>query len=203
MPTYPLFGPPVSPATELLKIVNQQSVTTAEWSGHTSVIDKFTTISLDINWPRMSVQQAVLLSAWMDALRGGIGTFLYRPKRNVFAQASTRTLVSTCFAMSSTALLGGWSASAATGLQIGQYISIAGQLHRLETAPTVADSSGHATIEFASPVRLNRPAGTSVEFANPTGTFRRDPGQNGFESGFQIDSDNIAEFPSFSASEAY
>lgn len=203
MTTYPLNPPPIVPSSERLLLVSNQTVQIAEFSGHTAIIDKYTSWTLELNFTQLSMQNSALLSAWIDGLRGASGTFLYQPWRNVYSQAGARTLYVVCYAGSTIAGLTGWGASAATGLVVGQFISIAGQLHRITVAPSVADSAGHVTIEFSNPTRADHAIGTAVNFSNPTGTFRRSGGNDGFASGYQVSPGSLGEFATFTAQEAF
>jgi hypothetical protein len=198
MASYPLQQIPVVPSSEWLRIVNKQSNQSSQYSGSQTIIQFFASWTLAINWPRMSVAEAEVLTAWLDSLQGSYGSFYYTPCRSVYPNANTLTLASAAFPSTQTVQLVGWTASAATNLRVGQYIQLGTQLVRIAATPINADSSGRAVIEFNPPLRANLAAGSAVVTNAPKGIFRLDQ-SNG--SGFQLDPDLTPEFDSLTAIE--
>ena len=191
MPTYPLTPPAVSgPAAERLRLVRVQAAMQSRFSGTMQVVDNFASWQLELSLARMTFADAERWAAFFDSLRGQIGTFRYAPWQSAASALTGRTLGATLNVYATSAVLAGWSGSAASDLRPGQFIQIGDQLLRLTAVPANA-TSGQCTVEFEPYARTTYASGTAVELVAPKGLFRLSAGDI---SGFQVD---IARLPTF------
>lgn len=154
---------------------------------------------LEFVWPRMSHGDADRVAAWLDSLKGQIGTFTYTP-RNAYRSALTgRTLALAAYSYSDTVSVGGWASNSPSDLFLGQYCQIGERLHRITSAPANADASGRCLIEVVPQVRKTQNAGTAVEFVKPKGTFRLTTADS---YAYTLDTDRQPSFPTINAKEA-
>ena len=171
-----------SPHTFAFQAVN----TAAQWT-------------LEVTWPRMTHQQAQVIQAWINSLKGQVGTFRYSPRSSVNRALTGVTLALAAYGYAETAKMGGWPANGATGLSVGQFFSVGDQLLQITAAPVFADANGQVLIEFEPMLRRTFNSGTSVNFTTPSGVFRLITPEG---PAFTLDPDRQPEFPSLQAKEA-
>ena len=135
---------------------------------------------LDLVWPEMTWPQAAALDAFMGALHGKYGSFVWSPPQAVHplgSGAGSPVIVSGAAgaAVISTA---GWTPSSAGVLLPGDFLGVvvSAALPRLYQYvgqnPLNADSGGHASIDIFPSVREAMPASQAVIINGPAGTFR-------------------------------
>lgn len=154
---------------------------------------------LQWSWPRMTWAKAQALRAWLDSLRGQVGTFRYYPRGLVSAAPVGITLATAGSAYVNTISAGGFTANGATNLLTGQYFSLGEQLFRITAAPVTADPNGLATVSFEPDMRTAFAAGTSVNFTRPS-VLMRLVASDGL--GFTLDPDKRPDLGTISAREA-
>ena len=155
--------------------------------------------TLETTWPRMTHQQAQIIQAWINSLKGQVGTFRYSPRSSVNRALTRVTLALAAYGYAETAKMGGWTANGATGLSVGQFLSVGDQLLQITAAPVFADANGQVLIEFDPMLRRTFNAGTSVDFTSPSGVFRPISPEG---PAFTLDLDRQPEFSSLQAKEA-
>lgn len=196
---YPIAFPPKSPATERLTLNRRQSATESTWTFAQQTVQTASQWMLEWTWPQMTFAKAEALAAWIQGLKGQVGTFRYAPRQaGTFTNGNT-TLALKAFAYNDTISVGGFGASASTGLRLGQFLQIGDQLLQIVSAPVNADVNGAATISFEPELRRDFAAGTAVNLVNPAGLFRL-AASGGM--GFTLDPDRLPTFGTLQAREA-
>lgn len=165
----------------------------------TQVVHSASQWTLDFTWPRMTVAQAAVIQAWLDSLRGQVGTFRYSPRGRVKNALTGRSLAAAAYAYGNNVRLSGWAANGASGLSVGQFFQLGDQLLRVTSVPVSADANGQLLVEFEPMLRANYVSGTAVNFANPSGLFRLTTADT---PTFDLDTDGYPTFPSVIAKEA-
>lgn len=171
-----------SPHTFAFQAVN----TAAQWN-------------LEITWSRMTQAEAQVVAAWINSLKGQVGTFRYSPRINMGVAVTGVGLAQPAYAYGDVCRMGGWAAGAETRLRVGQFFNIGDQLLQITAVAAVADANGHALVEFAPMLRKDYAAGTAVNFTNPTGIFRLTTADGLAPT---LDTDRAPEFPTLQAKEA-
>lgn len=129
MTVYPIGDFPLTPSTEKLTLLPKQGVTQSPFTGASQVINNFTQWQLEVTFPavdRGSVEEREMM-AWIVSLRGVQGSFLYYPV-DQGKLITGKTVFSTGYAESSSIVLTGWSGSAPSGLEAGDYFSLGNKL---------------------------------------------------------------------------
>ena len=148
----------------------------------------------------MYLGSAEYVSAWINQLRGQIGTFTYAPRQSRTRPALTaRSLHLTGYAYNNSVQIQGWSANGLSTLYVGQYFQIGEQLLQIVSAPINADVNGFCTIEFEPNLRIDYVINTTVNFTSPVGKFRL-AGSDG--NAFTLSPGGICEFATMQAQEA-
>lgn len=168
---YPLTTFPKSPATEKLVLNRRQSRAESPWTYSGSTVDTAAQWSLEWTWPSMSLAKAEACAGWLLSLKGQIGSFRYSPRQHVRSTLVGITLAQPGYAYNDTIRVKGWAANAATGLRVGQWLSIGTQLLRVIEAGAFADAAGATTITVSPFLRATFATGTAVEFVAPAGVF--------------------------------
>lgn len=200
MATYPIAFPPQAPTQEILRVAFQQAAMESPHTFAQQTINKADHWLLEFQWPRMSHAEAERVAAWIDSLRGQLGTFTYTPRSSAKSPLQGVTVAQLAYSYSSTVSLAGWAAAGVSGLSLGQYCQIGERLHRIVSAPTNADANGRCLVEVVPQVRKTQAAGTPVEFQNPKGTFRLNSADS---YAFTLDPDRQPSFPTIAAKEAF
>lgn len=200
MATYPIAFPPQAPAQEILRVAFQQAAMESPHTYAQQTITKADHWLLEFQWPRMSHAEAERIAAWIDSLRGQIGTFTYSPRKGVSTNLTGVTVAQVAYGYSSTVSLAGWAAQGVSGLSLGQYCQIGERLHRIVSAPTNADANGRCLVEVVPQIRKTQAVGTPVDFQNPKGTFRLTSPDS---YAFTLDPDRQPSFPTIAAKEAF
>lgn len=199
MATYPLQFPRKAPAREKLQLNYRQA---AMESPHTFAFQAVNTAAqwtLEITWGRMSHAEAQVVQAWINSLKGQVGTFRYSPRSSVNNALTGRSLSSAAYGYAENCRMSGWAAGASTGLSIGQFFSLGDQLLQITAASAIADANGQVLVEFSPMLRSTFAAGTALNFASPSGVFRLITAEG---PAFTIDPDRKPEFPTLQAKEA-
>ncbi|MBM6577112.1 hypothetical protein KCP91_12085 [Microvirga sp. SRT01] len=183
----------------MLRISLQQAAMESPHTFAQQVVSNADHWTLEFTWPRMSHGDAEITQAWIDSLRGQLGTFLYQPRLAYGSDLTGRTLALPAYSYGSLVTMGGWAANAASSLYLGQYCQIGTRLHRVVSAPANANTSGQCTVELAPQIRSLQPAGTPINFQTPKGTFRLVSGDS---VAYTLDVDRQPSFPSIQAKEA-
>lgn len=199
MATYPLSFPAKAPAQEKLSIAYKQAPMESPHTFAQQTVSNADHWMLEFDWPRMSHAEADRIVAWLDSLRGQLGTFTYAPRNSVKSALTGRTVAQTAFSYAETVSIRGWAAGAVSGLNLGQYLQIGERLHRITSAPAYADANGRCLVEVTPQVRKTQPVGTAVEFVNPKGMFRL-ISSDGYP--YTLDVDRRPHFPTIQAKEA-
>lgn len=189
---YPISAPPLTPISERITLVHNQAPMRSPFSGHTQIIDNYAEWEVELSYPaqKRGSASAKAFVAWLDTLRGIVGSFVYRPHGS--SKPVVAALRSAGFAYATELNLTGWSAGGFTNIAVGDYFTCGGQMHRLTAAPSYADGNGDATVSFTPPLRANRTAGMGADFANPTVTLRlHDPQASGSTVTTDIDATYI------------
>lgn len=200
MTVYPIGAAPLDPSVEDLTLFNKQGISQSVFTGATNVINNFSQWQLQMTFPpvaRGSADEREMM-AWLVSLRGSEGSFLYYPVDKGNGQTG-KTLYSPGFAESSSIVVTGWSGSAATGLNVGDYFSIGNKLFCVTQAPINA-TGGNATISFAPPLRADVATGSIVNFLTPRIEMRLAGGDGG--QGYSKDADGFTYFKPVVAVEA-
>ena len=199
MATYPLQFTAQAPAREQLKINNRQAAMESPHTYAMQVVHTASQWTLDFTWPRMTVAEAQVCQAWLDSLRGQVGTFRYTPRARTRNALTGRSLAQAAYAYGNTVGLSGWSGNAAGGVAVGQFFQLGDQLLRVTAVPANADANGQLLVEFEPMLRANYAQGATVNFTNPSGLFRlASPDTPSFDT----DVDGHPAFPSVIAKEA-
>jgi hypothetical protein len=146
----------------------------------------------------MRPADAELVRAWLNSLRGQIGTFRYFPRKAFVSTVTGKTLALAGYAYSNTISIGGWTANQASGLRVGQFFTIGDQLLTISSAGAVADSTGKVTLEFEPPLRKTFATATDVNFATPSALFRLSTSD---AAGFTLTPDRAVNFGTVQARE--
>jgi hypothetical protein len=199
MPSYPISFPPVTPNSERLALNRRQAAITSTFSLVQQTVNTASQWLLTWTWPQMMQPKAESVRAWLNSLRGQVGTFRYAPRQAIKSTLTGRTVAETAYAYNNSARIGGWSANAASQLRLGQYFQIGPQLFEITSAPASADANGRCLIEFEPALRMSYAVGTAVELANPVGLFRLNisDGQT-----YTLSPGALAEFGTITATEA-
>ncbi|MEV5030987.1 hypothetical protein MRBLMC3_000141 [Sphingobium sp. LMC3-1-1.1] len=188
MTTYPISGPPITPSTEDIKLVNNQGVAQSPFSGHASIVNNFSQWQVQLSFPNQKRGSSIAKEhvAWVMSLNGTMGSFLYQPHGSGKAIVG-KSLYNGAYAESNVIAVKGWTGSEATGLEVGDYFSINNSLHQITVVPTNA-TSGRANIEFQPPLRKDYAADAIVEFANPKTELRLASGDefNGYSQDAEV-----------------
>jgi hypothetical protein len=199
MATYPIAFPAKAPAQEKLTIQHKQAAMESPHTFAQQTVSNADHWVLEFDWPRMSHADADRIQAWIDSLRGQLGSFTYTPRNSFKSALAGRTVAQAAFSYANTVNMGGWAAGAVSGLNLGQYCQIGERLHRITSAPAYADANGRCLVEVTPQVRKTQAAGTAIEFANPRGTFRLISADS---YGYSLDIDRRPSFPTIQAKEA-
>ena len=199
MATYPLAWVGKAPSSEKLSLTFRQGAMQSPFTLQQQVVNTASQWKLQFTWPRMTFPQAEVCNAWLDSLRGMVGTFYYQPQAAYTSNVTGITLSAAGYAYNNAVSGSGWAAGGASGLRLGQYLQIDDQLLRITTAPANADASGHCTIEFEPALRTDFAAGTAINFTDPHGKFRLATA-DGYS--FSLDSDRLPTFETIVALEA-
>lgn len=177
MTTFPISAPPVSVAAEQIGLTQKYTAMSSPFSGaYVSTSLGFSQWHVEISFPPIhptNMASAKAFMSWLDSLQGSRGYFTYQPFGSGVALTG-KTLSSTANAMTNTINVGGWSASQATGLAAGDYLTISNQMFRIVSAPASANGSGIATLSIEPFVRLTISSGNTVNFQTPTVNLRVD-----------------------------
>lgn len=198
MPSYPLSFTTKAPDTERLILTRRQSASESPHNLAIQVVNTASQWMLEWSWPAMRHTDAEIVRAWINSLRGQIGTFRYFPRKAFVSSVTGKTLALPGYAYSNTISLTGWTASQASGLRVGQFFQIGDQLLTVSSAGAVADASGKVTIEFEPPLRKTFTAATAVNFATPSGLFRLSSSD---ADGFTLTPDRVVNFGTVQARE--
>lgn len=200
MTSYPISAPPLTPATEGIELKHHQTAQRSPFTGHVTVVQNYSEWIVEIGFPplRAGSSAAKAFLAWRDSLRGEVGTFLYQPHGSGVA-ITGKTLAGAGNATANEILVGGWTASAASGLSAGDYLSINNALFRIVSAPANANGSGQCTISVEPRLKATFTSGTAVNFATPTTKLRLANSDD--QTGYSRDCDAI-RFPTLRAVEA-
>lgn len=199
MASYPLTTFPATAASEKLSLMRRQSVMQSPWTLAQQSVNTASQWQLEFSWPRMSVAKAEEVRAWLDSLRGQVGTFLYHPKQSVASTVSAKQLVTPGYRYNNTIQIGGYANGAATQLRPGQLFQIGEQLLQITAVPIAADGLGRAVIEFEPSLRITFGVNTDVTFINPAGRFRLATSEG---IGYTLDPDRFPTFPAIQCREA-
>jgi len=200
MATYPLPFTAQSPMSEKLQINHRQAPMESPHTFAMQVVHAASQWTLEFVWPRMTIAQAQVCQAWLDSLRGQVGTFRYTPRARTGSALTGRGLAQVAYAYGNTVRLSGWSGNAAGGVSVGQYFQLGNQLLRVTGVPANADANGQLLVEFEPMLRGNLAQGTAVNFANPSGLFRLATAET---PSFTTDTDGHPTFPAVIAKEAF
>ncbi|MBB5709445.1 hypothetical protein [Sphingomonas xinjiangensis] len=199
MATYPLSFPSKAPAREKLQLNYRQ---TAMESPHTGAFQATNTAAqwnLEVTWGRMTQAEAQIVAAWINSLKGQVGTFRYSPRINIGVPVTGVTLAQPAYAYGDVCRMGGWAAGAETRLRVGQFFNLGDQLLQITAVAAIADGNGHALVEFSPMLRKDFAAGTEANFTKPTGVFRLISAESPAPT---LDTDRAPEFPTLQAKEA-
>lgn len=135
---------------------------------------------LDLVWPEMTWPQAAALDAFMGALHGKYGSFVWSPPQAVhpLGSGSGSPVVISGAAGAALITTAGWTPSSAGVLLPGDFLGVVvtATLPRLYQyvgqGPLNSDGSGHASIDIFPSLREAMPAGQAVIINGPAGTFR-------------------------------
>lgn len=199
MATYPIAFPPQAPTREQLTIQLKQAAMESPHTFAQQTVANADHWVLEFDWPRMSHADADRIQAWIDSLRGQLGSFTYTPRNSFKSAFIGRAVAQTAFSYANTVSMGGWAAGAASGLSLGQYCHIGERLHRITSAPQNASAAGTCLVEVSPVVRKTQAVGTTIEFVNPKGTFRLGSADS---YGYTLDPDRRPSFPTIQAKEA-
>jgi hypothetical protein len=178
MTSYPISGPPITAVNEVIALHRTQGLMRSPFTGTSVIVDTFAEWTIQLAFPPVTVATSKIFNAWRDSLRGGLGTFLYHPHA-ASLPISGKTLSGVAYAYSNDITIGGWSGSQPSLLGVGEFLSIANNLHRIIACPPSA-TSGICTISIEPSIRVDIASGTAVNFTAPTGVFRLvDSGNNG------------------------
>lgn len=200
MATYPIAFPSQAPTQEILRVAFQQAAMESPHTFAQQTVSKADHWLLEFQWPRMSHSEAERIAAWIDSLRGQLGTFTYTPRSSTKTNLAGITVAQVAYGYSSTVSLAGWAAQGVSGLSLGQYCQIGERLHRIVSAPTNADANGRCLVEVVPQIRKTQAVGTAVNFQNPKGTFRLNSADS---YAFTLDPDRQPSFPTIAAKEAF
>lgn len=120
----------------------------------------------------MTHAKAERIDAWLQSLKGQIGTFRFTPRQTIKYALTGLSLAIRGYAYNDTVSVKGFAPGTATGLRLGQYFTIGEQLLQIVEAGAVADANGAVTVSFEPALRANYDAGALVNFATPTGLFK-------------------------------
>jgi hypothetical protein len=188
---YPLAFPSLAPASYKLILNRRQSVAQSPWTYKQSTTGGGFQWMLEWAWPPMTWAKAENIQGWLQSLDGQNGSFRFAPRQPFqFGNVST-TLAIIGYSYNSTISVKGWGANAATSLRKGQYFQIGDQLLQIVEAGAFADATGTTTIGFAPTLRRQFPAGTVVNFVNPTGVFGLNTSDG---AGYSLTPDRAPEF---------
>lgn len=154
--------------------------------------------ALEWKWPAISFANAEQLDAWLLSLKGQAGSFRYSPRGSRGYATTGTSLALPGYAYNDTISVKGWTANAATGLRLGQWMTIGTQLLRIIEASAFANASGAATITVAPFLRSTFAAGTAVNFTAPYGVFSLATPEG---HGYTLTPDRLCEFGSIQARE--
>ncbi len=198
MLTYPLSGPPIQRNSEKFTLNRKQTPHVSPYSGNQQTVDSYAQWSLAFTFPPMTFVRAEMLAAWLDSLRGSVGTFRYQPYLSGDAALASRSLSGAHYAYGNVLNVGGWTAGADSRLFTGQYLQVGNQLLRISSAPANADGSGICAIEVEPYLRADFANATTVNFVNPQGLFRLTGAE---QSGYGLGANRVAEFGPMTAIE--
>lgn len=153
---------------------------------------------LEWSWPPMTHSDAMAVQAWLNSLRGMVGTFYFKPKQDKSNNLTGRTLNQPGYGYNEAVQVAGWAANAPSQLKPGQYFQIADQLHQIINVSANATAAGLVEIEFEPSLRSTRPAGTIVNFATPAGLFRLGSADG---IAYTLDPNGLPQFGNISARE--
>lgn len=199
MPSYPIDFVAVAPKTERLTLTHRQAAMASNFTLAQTTIHTASQWSLEWSWPDMRPDRAEMVRAWINSLRGQVGTFRYRPRQSVASTLAGRTLSAQGYAYNRAVQIGGWTANAPSQLRLGQYFQIGPQLLEITSAPANADASGLCQIEFEPALRTSYAVGSPVNIINPTGLFRLASSEG---MGFTLTTDRVGTFGTMTAVEA-
>ena len=196
---YPISFPAVAPATERLTLNHRQSATESTWTFAQQTVHTASQWMLEWTWPQMTFEKAEGVAAWLQSLKGQIGTFRYAPRQSRAYIKGPLTLATNGYAYGDTISILGFASSGATGFRLGQFFQLGDQLLQIVVAPANAAVNGAATISFEPELRRDFAGGTAVNFINPSGLFRL-ASSSGI--GFTLDPDKLPIFGTIQAREA-
>ena len=171
-------------------------------SPHTFAFQAVNTASqwvLEFSWPRMRHAEAQVIAAWLNSLKGQIGTFRYSPQSSNRNPLTGRSLTHAAYGYATNVRMSGWAADALSGLSVGQFFSLGDQLLQITAVAAKADANGQVLVDFEPMLRPTFAAGTAVNFATPSGIFRLVSPEG---PAFTLDPDRMPEFPPIQAKEA-
>lgn len=191
MASYPLSFPSKRPSSETLRLMRRQASMASPFTLQQQTINTASQWTLEFNWPPMRLPEAEKLRAWIDSLRGAVGSFLYSPTQSQTSNLTGKAIGLTGYAYNNTVKVVGWGSSVASGLRAGQFFQIGNQLLQITNAPSTSDITGACIIEFEPSLRHNAAPGAPVNFAAPMGLFRLASAEG---VGFTLNSDKMPTF---------
>jgi hypothetical protein len=141
---------------------------------------------LDLVWPEMVWAQAAALDAFLGALHGKYGSFLWGPPQSVAGPLGSGLGSPECLTAippngtnqpgNNLIESGGWDPSAIGVLLPGDFLQVTVTVPRLYQyvgqVPLVSSALGVAIIDIFPSVREQIPPATPIVIAGPQGTFR-------------------------------
>lgn len=179
-------------------IARRQTGAESPYTFKTTIINTASQWTLEYAWPAMTHPNAEVLQAWLDSLKGQVGSFLYTPRQAYSSALTGRTLARAAYAYNDTIAVAGWSQGAPSTLRSGQMMQVGAQLLRIITASSVSDGNGVVTISFEPSLRVDYAANVPVVFQAPKGTFRLATSET---PSYTLNSDKLCEFGTISARE--
>lgn len=172
MTTFPISGPPVTPATEQIGLLDKSTYMESPFTGaQVTTTQGYRQWQVTISFPPVTAAEANLFMGWLDSLEGQRGYFTYRPIGSGLA-ITGKTLNAAANQGTNIINVGGWSAGAATGLSVGNFFSLGTSMFRITSVAANANGSGVAAVSFVPAVRTTVASGTSVNFATPSVQLR-------------------------------
>lgn len=127
-----------------------------------------------ISFPTMDATTARDVIAFLCALNGAVGTFLYYDPlfKSPRGSAGGVPVVNGSSQTGKVLLSRGWTPSQAGVLKAGDFISVSNRLYVI-TQDSASDGSGNASLDIWPSIRQPAPAdGTSIQTSSPKGLFR-------------------------------
>jgi hypothetical protein len=179
--TFPRSDSPSSPKPNAVALTQQSTtgVVTSPFTGTAQVVEwPAEWWAMELAFPPMKRTDAEAWIAFLQSMRGMLGTFLYGDPSYQGARgvATGTPLVNGANAAGSKTLATkGWTASQTGILKAGDYFQVGtGASTRLHKVLKDADSdgSGNATLDIFPRLREALTDGAAITLSNPKGTFR-------------------------------